>query len=125
VFDVKPTGGIKVCCDHGIITHSGGKGVYWVPVDKYVVKARPDEYIPLPDELDMVRTLVLEGRFQKNHVPTISYAKLHEIYISAASPVKKAPGCKCKNGKCGKSCGCRRKKMSCHSGCLCNGNCNE
>ena len=24
VFDVKPTGGIKVCCEHGIITHSGG-----------------------------------------------------------------------------------------------------
>ena len=31
VFDVKPTGGIKVYCDHGIITHSGGPGVYWVP----------------------------------------------------------------------------------------------
>jgi hypothetical protein len=31
VFDAKPTGGIKVYCDHGIITHSGGPGVYWVP----------------------------------------------------------------------------------------------
>ena len=30
VFDAKPTGGIKVCCDHGIITHSGGPGVCWV-----------------------------------------------------------------------------------------------
>ena len=28
VFDVKPTGGVMVCCDHGIITHSGGPGVY-------------------------------------------------------------------------------------------------
>ena len=51
VFDVKPTGGIKVCCDHGIITHSGGPGVYWVPVDKYVVKAKPDDFCPLTDEL--------------------------------------------------------------------------
>ena len=111
VFEVKPTGGIKVCCDHGIITHSGGPGVYWVPVDKYVVKARPDEYIPLPDKLDTVRNLVLEGRFNKKHFPTISYGMLHKINISAASPAKKAPGCKCKKGKCGKSCGCRKKKL--------------
>ncbi len=65
VFDVKPTGGIKVCCDHGIITHSGSTGVYWVPVDKYVVRAKPDEYIPLTDELYTVRCLVLEGRFRE------------------------------------------------------------
>ncbi len=51
VFGVKPTGGIKVCCEHGIITHSGGPGVYWVPVDKYVVKAKADDFIPLPEAL--------------------------------------------------------------------------
>jgi hypothetical protein len=125
VFDVKPTGGIKVCCDHGIITHSGGPGVYWVHVDKYVVRAKPDEHIPLTDELYTVRCMVLEGRFREKSVPTISYAKLHQFMISASSPVKKAPGCKCKKGKCGKSCGCRKKKVSCHSGCTCNGNCCE
>ena len=51
VFGVMPTSGIKVCCEHGTITHSGGPGVYWVPVDKYVVKAKPDDFCPLTDEL--------------------------------------------------------------------------
>ncbi len=60
VFDAKPTGGIKVCCDHGIITYSAGPGVYWVPVNKYVVRAKPDEFIPIPDELATVRKLVLD-----------------------------------------------------------------
>jgi hypothetical protein len=64
VFDAKPTGGIKVCCDHGIITHSGGPpGVYLVPIDKYVVRAKPDEFISIPDELATVRKLVLDGKF--------------------------------------------------------------
>jgi hypothetical protein len=125
VFDVKPSGGIKVCCDHVIITHSGSPGVYWVPVYKYVVKAKLDEYIPLPDEPYTVQKLVLAGKFTEKSVPLISYAKLHETMISATSPVKKAPGCKCKNGKCGNYCGCRKKQVSFHSGCSCNGNCCE
>jgi hypothetical protein len=28
IFDVKKTGGILVCCEHGVITHSGTKGNY-------------------------------------------------------------------------------------------------
>jgi hypothetical protein len=123
VFGVKPTGGIKVCCEHGIITHSGGPGVYWVPVDKYVVKAKADDFMPLPEALYAVRNIVLDGNFDEATTPTISYAKLHDIMIGATSPAKKAPGCKCKNGKCGKQCGCRRKEARCHSGCSCNGNC--
>jgi hypothetical protein len=35
VYIVKKTGGILVCCDHGVITHSGTKREYWVPFDKY------------------------------------------------------------------------------------------
>jgi hypothetical protein len=68
VFDAKPTGGIKVCCDHGIITLSGRPGVYWVPVDKYVVRAKPDEFIPILDELYTVRKLVLDGKFTEKGV---------------------------------------------------------
>jgi hypothetical protein len=123
VFDVKPTGGIKVCCEHGIITHSGGPGVYWVPADKYVVRAQADDFFPLTEELYTVRDLVLDGKFNEATTPTISYNKLHDIMIGATSPAKKAPGCKCKNGKCGKQCGCRRKGARCHSGCSCTGNC--
>jgi hypothetical protein len=49
VFDVQPrTGGIKVCCQHGVITHDGGKGDYWVPADKYVVQAPVGTYLPPP-----------------------------------------------------------------------------
>jgi hypothetical protein len=123
VFAVKPTGGIKVCCDHGIITHSDGPGVYWAPVEKYVVKARADEFMPLAEALYTVRNIVLDGKFNEKTAPTISYNKLHEIMIGVTSPTKNAPGCKYKKGKCGKQCGCTRKEVRCHSGCSCNGNC--
>ena len=116
VFGVKPTGGIKVCCKHGIITHLGGPGVYWVPVDKDVVKAKADDSMPLTESLYAVRNIVLDGNFDEATTPTISYAKLHDIMIGATSPAKNAPGCKCKNGKWGKQCGCRRKEARCHSG---------
>ena len=104
----------------------GGPGVYWVPVDKYVVRAKPDEFIPIPEELYTVRVFVLDGKFTEKGVPTILYAKLHEIMLGAASPaVKKTPGCKCKRSKCINNCGCTRKGVSCHSGCTCKGNCRE
>ena len=59
VYNVKKTGGILVCCDHGVITHSGTKMDYWVPVDKYSVVAKKDESIPLPADLQAVRQLVV------------------------------------------------------------------
>ncbi len=111
VFDAKPTGGIRVCCDHRIVTHSGGPGVFWVPVDKYVVRAKPHEFIPIPDELATVCKLVLDGKFQELGVPTISYAKLHDISLGATSPVKKTAGCKCKKGKCTKNCVARGREL--------------
>jgi hypothetical protein len=59
VYDVKTTGSILVCCDHGVITHSGTKAEYWVPVDKYSIVARKDEGCPLPTDLANVRQMVL------------------------------------------------------------------
>ena len=124
VYDFKEkTGGILVCCDHGVITHSGTKADYWVPADKYNVVAKKDQAIPLPADLESVRNLVLRGEFKPRTCPRISYAKLHEINISATSPIKKTKGCQCKGGLCTKSCGCRKKGVTCHSGCLCLGNC--
>ncbi len=32
------TGGILVCCEHGVVTHDGSRKDYWVPYDKYFVK---------------------------------------------------------------------------------------
>ncbi len=58
IFDVKKTGGILVCFNHGVITHLGNKGNYWVPVDKYVIVARKEEGCPLPAELAAVCHMV-------------------------------------------------------------------
>ena len=128
VYDVQPrTGGVRVCCQHGVITHDGSKGNYWVPADKYVVKALVGTFLPIPDDLAQVRKMVEDGEFmEKEHeMPRISYSKMHQLQIDANSPIKKSKGCGCKKGKCGKNCGCKKKNMSCHSGCSCNGNCDN
>jgi hypothetical protein len=124
VYDVnKNTGGILVCCEHGVITHDGNKSNYWVPAGMYVVTARKDESIPLERALAMVRHLVLTGEFEDKTCPRISYAKLHESCIGATSPIKRTKGCQCKGGMCTKACGCKKKRVTCHSGCSCLGNC--
>jgi len=124
VYDVnKDTGGILVCCEHGVITHDGNKSNYWVPAGMYVVTARKDESIPLERALAMVRHLVLTGEFEDKTCPRISYAKLHESCIGATSPIKRTKGCQCKGGMCTKACGCKKKRVTCHSGCSCLGNC--
>jgi hypothetical protein len=106
IFDVKKTEGILVCCDHGVITHSGTKGNYWVPVDKYVIVARKEEGCPPSAELTAVCHMVLSGELDPKSCSWISYSKLYEKSINASSPVKRTMGCRCKNGVCGKACGC-------------------
>ena len=123
VYGVKKTGGILVCCDHGVITHSGSKADYYVPMGRYAVVARKDEGIPLPADLQAVCHLVLSGQFKPKSCPRISYAKLHEICINATSPIKRTKGCQCKGGLCRKGCGCKKKGVTCHCGCSCLGNC--
>ena len=125
IYDVKKTGGVLVCSEHGIITHDGSANDYWVPADKYRVVAKYDEKIPLPDELIQVRDLVLTDTFDPTGPPRISYNKLHEVMIGATSPLKRKKGCGCKGGRCGNNCGCKRHGVRCHSGCKCNGNCSE
>jgi hypothetical protein len=116
------TGGILVCCKHGVITHSGTKADYWVPYDKYRIVAKKDEIIPLPSELQEVRDMVLGGKYNAEPQKRISYAKLHDKSIQSSSPVKRGKGCTCRRG-CKKSCGCKKNGYKCHSGCFCNGNC--
>jgi hypothetical protein len=117
IFDVKKTGGILACLNHGVITHSGTKGNCWVPVDKYVIVARKEEGSPLQAELAAGHQMVLSGEFDPKSRPRILYSKLHERSIKASSPVKRSMGCRCKNGVCGKACGCNQKGVRCHSGC--------
>jgi hypothetical protein len=124
VYEFNPrTGGIKTCCEHGVITHDGSQGVYVVPVDRYVLNAPAGTYVPLPEKLAEVRKKVEDGHFDEKKSPRISYSKMHQQQINANSPIKKSKGCGCKKGNCTKNCGCRKKKLSCHSGCACNGNC--
>jgi hypothetical protein len=114
--------GILVCCEHGVITHDGSRKDYWVPYDKFEVKARAQDTCPIEEPLQTVRNLVLEGKYNLMDQRRISYSKYHEKEIGSVSPVKKGTGCSCKKG-CGKNCGCKKKGMRCHSGCFCNGNC--
>jgi hypothetical protein len=123
VYEInESTGGILVCCEHGVVTHDGSRKDYWVPYDKYDVKARAQDTSPIEEALQSVRNLVLEGKYNSTNQKRISYSKYHEIEIGSSSPVKKGKGCSCKKG-CGKNCGCKKKGMRCHSGCFCNGNC--
>ena len=123
VYAVKEgTGGILVCCEHGVITHSGTKGDYWVPYDKYKVMAAKDAQVPLTPAIEEVRKQVLAGAYNPAAQKRISYAKLHDLTIQSSSPIKRGKGCSCKKG-CKKGCGCKKFGYKCHSGCLCNGNC--
>jgi len=106
-----------VCCKDGVITHDGAKGDYWVPADKYVLKAAPDVVLPLPDDLARIRKLVIHGRYDDKDASRISYSKVHQKQTGATSPTKSSKGCNCKKGECGNKCGCKIKKMECHSGC--------
>jgi hypothetical protein len=56
------TGGILVCCEHGVVTHNGSRKDYWVPYDKYDVKARAQDTSPIEEALQSVHNLVLEGK---------------------------------------------------------------
>ncbi len=123
VFDFKPeTGGIMVCCEHGVITHNGSEGDYWVPNDKYKVGASRDATLPIAPELQSVRDMILSGDFNPNWQNKISFSKYVDKEMNLTSPVKRTKGCGCKMG-CNKSCGYKKKGMKCHSGCFCNGNC--
>ncbi len=76
VFDFKPeTGGIMVCCEHGVTTHDGSKGDYWVPYDKYKVSASSDATLPIAQELQSVRDMVLSGEYNPKVKNRISFSK--------------------------------------------------
>jgi hypothetical protein len=117
------SGGILVCCKHGIVTHDGSSKDYSVPYDKYRVIATNDSIFPISKKLQAVRDKVLAGNFvDDTGTSRISFSKYVDIDLGTASPVKKVKGCFCKRG-CKRGCGCKKKGMRCHSGCMCNGYC--
>jgi hypothetical protein len=120
----KETGGIRVCCEHGIITHNGRKGDYWFPYDKYKVIAISNATLPIAQELQSLRDMVLAGKYNSQVHTIISYSTYVDKEMNSTSPVQRAKGCGFKKG-CGKNCGCKKKGVKCHSGCMCNGNCDH
>jgi hypothetical protein len=117
------SGGILVCCEHGIITHDGTSNDYWVPYNKYRVIARNDVTFPISNNLQVMCDKVLAGSFvDDKFTQRISFSKYVDIDLGTTSPVKKSMGCSCKKG-CNKACGCKKKGLRCQSGCACNGNC--
>jgi hypothetical protein len=126
VYEVKQdTGGKLVCCEHGVITHDGSKGNYWVSYDKYkIVAQRNATMIPIPPKLQAIHDMVLPGAYKPENQKRILYSKLHEKQLDSMSPIKRNNGwCKCKNGKCTNCCVYKRQGNRYHSGCSCNGNC--
>jgi hypothetical protein len=98
------SGGISVCCEHGIITHDGTSNDYWVPYNKYRVIAQNNTTFPTSNKLQAMRDKVLAGYFVDDKItPRISFSKYVDIDLGTTSPVKKAKGCSCKKG-CNKGC---------------------
>jgi hypothetical protein len=57
------TGGILVCCEHGVVTHDGTRDSYWVPYDKDKVIATNDISFLMSNKLQGVHNKVLAGNF--------------------------------------------------------------
>jgi hypothetical protein len=117
------SGGVLVCCEHGIIIHDGSSKFYWVPYNKYRVIAENDGTFPISKKLQAVHDKVLAGNFVDDKVtPKISFSNYVDIDLGTANPVNKGKGCSCKRG-CNMGCGRKKKGTRCHSGWACNGNC--
>ena len=112
VYKSNEYGSALVCCESGVITHDGSKGDYWVPSDKFVVNAGVGELAAIPKSLQTVRDAVVNGTYDYEKQPRMSYSKYHAEVTGATSPCKRAV-CSCSKGVCGNRCGCRRKKLQC------------
>jgi hypothetical protein len=116
------TGGILVCCKHGVVTHDGSSNSSNAlrQVQSYCNK---HSTFPMSNKLQGVHDKVLAGNFVDDAgTQIISFFKYVDIDLGSASPVKKAKGCSFKRG-CKKGCGCKTKGLRCHSGYTCNVNC--
>ncbi len=87
------SGGILVCCEHGVVTHDESSKDYWVTYDKYRVIARNDVTFPISNNLQVMRDKVLAGCFVDDKTtPQISFSKYVNIDLGTTSPVKKSKG---------------------------------
>ncbi len=84
------SGGIVVCCEHGIVTHDGTSNDYWVPYNKHKVIAQNDVTFSISNNLQVMHYKVLAGSFVDDRsTPRISFSKYVNIDLGTTSPVKK------------------------------------
>ena len=51
VYDCRPTGGVKICTQWGMITQRNSHTNYWIPKSRYVVKFKPGQDAVIDREL--------------------------------------------------------------------------
>ena len=100
---------------------------YWIPVDKYVVRANASEECVLSDGLKDVREQIIKGTSDEKQWYKTMIQKAHQFVVGTSSPCIRRI-IQSKGGRCSCRCRCWDKvaaKHKCISGCSCNGNCNE
>lgn len=123
----KNTGGIRVVTEAGLLCATTSMRDYWIPVDKYVIRAHASEECVLSDGLKDVREQIIKGTPNEKQWYKTTIQKAHQLVVGASSPCIRRK-CQCKGGRCTRRCRCWDKvaaKHKCMSGCSCNGNCNE
>jgi hypothetical protein len=110
-------GGIVAMTDFGIVSHTNGEMLY-VPYDQYVVM---EGNVILSERLLKCRRSILEDTFVPETQQRFTMRKLQSL--SRSAPISGKVKCRCKGGKCTRSCGCYRKGEMCSSSCSCSGRC--
>ena len=124
VYNVKEnTGGILACCESGVVVQGQTKCDYWIPIERYRVTCRPDEFGTSTDKLSEIRRQVLDKSFSPSTRPRVTLTEAHK-YETGRSP-KRRRACKCKDGKYTGRCGCVSNNLLCSSSCSCGGNCSN
>jgi hypothetical protein len=125
IYQLRSTGGACVATAVGILSMSTSKkGNLWLPLDRYVVKAGPEEDCNIPPVLAVIRARILSGEYvDDGNMPRVTIQQAHQAVIQSGSPTGKGR-CGCSGGNCKKGrCGCIKKGVKCSSACPCNGNC--
>ena len=106
IYQYKSTGGAWIATSVGLLSNGKGeKSVWWIPSDKYLVKAGPNQEWNLPPELASIQQAIQSGNYDKDNPTLVTIQQAHQQLIEAIGPVGKSKcGCKggnCKKGKCG------------------------
>ena len=86
VYKYSKMGGAVVYCESGVLTHDGSQWDYYVPSDKFKLMCAASESAVIPEKLEKVRRDILEGKYNYENMPCISYSKYHQEVMDTTSP---------------------------------------